>query len=104
MIAFLAFSHQGVTVAQYTTGGEWKRGSAAGRDVVAGTAARARAGPAASDEGSVVFAAMSGTDPATYTRERPGMSAVCARGRQRLPHLFGLFARTGRPLGHVPVA
>jgi predicted dithiol-disulfide oxidoreductase (DUF899 family) len=27
------------------------------------------------DEGSVVFAAMSGTDPATYTRERPGMSA-----------------------------
>jgi predicted dithiol-disulfide oxidoreductase (DUF899 family) len=27
------------------------------------------------DEGSVVFATMSGTDPGTYTRERPGMSA-----------------------------
>ena len=27
------------------------------------------------DEGEVVFAAMSGTDPDTYTRERPGMSA-----------------------------
>ncbi len=27
------------------------------------------------DEGAVVFAAMSGTDAATYTRERPGMSA-----------------------------
>src|SRR5262245_25253457 len=26
-------------------------------------------------EGAVAFAAMSGTDPATYTRERPGMSA-----------------------------
>jgi predicted dithiol-disulfide oxidoreductase (DUF899 family) len=26
------------------------------------------------DEGDVVFATMSGTDPATYTRERPGMS------------------------------
>src|SRR5438094_1307989 len=26
-------------------------------------------------EGAVTFAAMSGTDPATYTRERPGMSA-----------------------------
>jgi predicted dithiol-disulfide oxidoreductase (DUF899 family) len=30
---------------------------------------------ASRDSGSVVFAAMSGTDPATYTRERPGMSA-----------------------------
>jgi predicted dithiol-disulfide oxidoreductase (DUF899 family) len=29
----------------------------------------------ASDEGSVAFAAMSGTDVATYTRERPGLSA-----------------------------
>src|SRR5512146_1281844 len=28
-----------------------------------------------SDEGVVVFATMTGTDPATYTRERPGMSA-----------------------------
>jgi predicted dithiol-disulfide oxidoreductase (DUF899 family) len=29
-----------------------------------------------SGEGAVTFAAMSGTDPATYTRERPGMSAL----------------------------
>jgi predicted dithiol-disulfide oxidoreductase (DUF899 family) len=28
-----------------------------------------------SGEGAVLFASMSGTDPATYTRERPGMSA-----------------------------
>ncbi len=31
--------------------------------------------PDAGDEGSVVFAAMSGTDVATYTRERPDISA-----------------------------
>jgi predicted dithiol-disulfide oxidoreductase (DUF899 family) len=31
--------------------------------------------PDAGDEGPVVFATMSGTDPATYTRERPGLSA-----------------------------
>jgi predicted dithiol-disulfide oxidoreductase (DUF899 family) len=31
--------------------------------------------PPAGGEGAVVFAAMAGTDPATYTRERPGMSA-----------------------------
>jgi predicted dithiol-disulfide oxidoreductase (DUF899 family) len=31
--------------------------------------------PEAGNEGPVVFAAMSGTDPATYTRERPGLSA-----------------------------
>ena len=31
--------------------------------------------PEAAAEGPVVFAAMSGTDVATYTRERPGMSA-----------------------------
>jgi predicted dithiol-disulfide oxidoreductase (DUF899 family) len=30
---------------------------------------------AGGDEGAVTFAAMSGTDAATYTRERPGMSA-----------------------------
>jgi predicted dithiol-disulfide oxidoreductase (DUF899 family) len=29
----------------------------------------------APDSGAAIFAAMSGTDPATYTRERPGMSA-----------------------------
>ena len=48
-------------------------------------------------------AAMTGTDAATYSRDRPGMS-VCARGRRRLPHLFHLCAWIGRPLGHVPVA
>src|SRR5262249_13487405 len=31
--------------------------------------------PNPSDQGSAVFAAMSGTDPATYSRERPGLSA-----------------------------
>jgi predicted dithiol-disulfide oxidoreductase (DUF899 family) len=31
--------------------------------------------PEPDGEGPVVFAAMSGTDPATYARERPGMSA-----------------------------
>jgi predicted dithiol-disulfide oxidoreductase (DUF899 family) len=31
--------------------------------------------PDAADEGSVVFAAMTGTDAATYSRERPGLSA-----------------------------
>jgi predicted dithiol-disulfide oxidoreductase (DUF899 family) len=34
-----------------------------------------RAGPPKPESGEVIFAAMSGTDPATYTRERPGMSA-----------------------------
>src|SRR5216117_2883842 len=34
-----------------------------------------REGSESGDEGSVVFAAMSGTDAATYLRERPGMSA-----------------------------
>ena len=36
---------------------------------------RPRAGSESADEGSVVFATMSGTDEATYTRERPGISA-----------------------------
>ena len=44
-----------------------------------------------------------GADVATYTRERPGMSAVRARGRRHLPHVFGLCARPGCPR-HVPVA
>src|SRR2546426_104249 len=33
-----------------------------------------------------------------------GHERVRARGRRRLPQLFHLCARTGRPLGHVPVA
>jgi len=50
------------------------------------------------------FAAKCGTDVDTYRRERPGMSAFRARRHRRLPHLFHLCARTGRPVGHVPVA
>ncbi len=34
----------------------------------------------------------------------PGHERVRARGRSRLPHVFGLCARPRRPLGHVPVA
>src|SRR5436309_10077934 len=33
-----------------------------------------------------------------------GHERIRARGRRRLPQLFHLCARTGRPLGHVPVA
>ena len=33
-----------------------------------------------------------------------GYECVRARGRRRLPHLFRLCARTGRPLGHVSMA
>src|SRR5205807_2663668 len=50
------------------------------------------------------WAATTGTDWATYTRERPGHERVRARGRRRLPHVLGLCARPGRSLGHVPVA
>ena len=39
-----------------------------------------------------------------HAREAPGHERVRARGRRRLPHLLGLRARAGRPLGHVPVA
>src|SRR5437016_4541568 len=47
-----------------------------------------------------------------HDRNRPGHvhareaghERVRARGRRRLPHLFHLCARAGRPLGHVPVA
>ena len=38
------------------------------------------------------------------TRGKPGHERVRARGRRRLPHLLGVRARAGRPLGHVPVA
>src|SRR5213594_3239073 len=58
----------------------------------------------AGKEGPVAeMAAMVGADTATYTRGT-GHERVRARGRRRLPHLFRLCARTGRPLGHVPVA
>ena len=41
---------------------------------------------------------------ATYPARAAGHERVRARGRRRLSHLFRLCARTGRPLGHVPVA
>jgi len=50
------------------------------------------------------LAARSGTDAATYSRDRPGHQRVRARGRRCLSHLFQLCARRGWPVGHVPVA
>jgi predicted dithiol-disulfide oxidoreductase (DUF899 family) len=44
------------------------------------------------DEGSVVFAAMSGTDVATYTRERPGMSAFVLEDGV-VYHTYSTYAR-----------
>jgi predicted dithiol-disulfide oxidoreductase (DUF899 family) len=43
-------------------------------------------------EGAVTFAAMSGTDPATYTRERPGMSAF-ALDNGVAYHTYSTYAR-----------
>ncbi len=51
------------------------------------------------DEGSVTFAAMSGTDAATYTPERPGMSAYSAYARG-LDGLWGMYQWLDRaPMG-----
>ncbi len=44
------------------------------------------------DAGSARFAAMSGTDPATYTRERPGMSAFAMEDGQVF-HTYSAYAR-----------
>ena len=44
------------------------------------------------DEGAVVFAAMSGTDAATYTRERPGMSAFVLEDGV-VYHTYSAYAR-----------
>jgi predicted dithiol-disulfide oxidoreductase (DUF899 family) len=44
------------------------------------------------DEGSVKFAAMSGTDVATYTRERPGMSAFALEDGI-VYHTYSAYAR-----------
>ena len=50
------------------------------------------------------LAAMTGTDAATYTRERPGMSAFVLEDGV-VYHTYSAYARgRGRPLGHVPVA
>jgi predicted dithiol-disulfide oxidoreductase (DUF899 family) len=43
-------------------------------------------------EGAVTFAAMSGTDPATYTRERPGMSAFALEDGI-VYHTYSTYAR-----------
>jgi predicted dithiol-disulfide oxidoreductase (DUF899 family) len=51
-----------------------------------------RAGQESGDEGSVVFAAMSGTDVATYTRERPGMSAFALEDGV-VYHTYSTYAR-----------
>ncbi len=57
------------------------------------------------DEGPVAqIAAMTGTDVATYTRDRPGVSAFVLEDGVGLSRLFDLRARTGRHVDHVPVA
>jgi predicted dithiol-disulfide oxidoreductase (DUF899 family) len=48
--------------------------------------------PESASEGAVVFAAMSGTDVATYTRERPGMSAFALEDGV-LYHTYSAYAR-----------
>ena len=47
---------------------------------------------AGSDEGTATFAAMSGTDVATYTRERPGMSAFALEDGI-VYHTYSTYAR-----------
>src|SRR5262245_53810775 len=44
------------------------------------------------DNGAVTFAAMSGTDPATYTRERPGMSSFALEDGV-VYHTYSTYAR-----------
>jgi predicted dithiol-disulfide oxidoreductase (DUF899 family) len=46
----------------------------------------------AGDEGPVAFAAMSGTDPATYARERPGLSAFALEDGV-VYHTYSAYAR-----------
>jgi predicted dithiol-disulfide oxidoreductase (DUF899 family) len=48
--------------------------------------------PAASSDGAVAFAAMSGTDAATYTREAPGMSAFAIENGD-VYHTYSAYAR-----------
>src|SRR5687768_5298710 len=48
--------------------------------------------PEAADEGDVAFAAMTGTDVAAYTRERPGMSAFALEGGV-VYHTYSTYAR-----------
>ena len=49
--------------------------------------------PEAAAKGPVVFAAMSGTDPATYMRERPGMSAFALENGGVVYHTYSTYAR-----------
>src|SRR5262245_33847779 len=51
-----------------------------------------REGPFTSSEGSATFAKMSGTDEATYVRERPGMSAFALEDGV-VYHTYSAFAR-----------
>jgi predicted dithiol-disulfide oxidoreductase (DUF899 family) len=51
-----------------------------------------REGAGSGDEGAVAFAAMSGTDVATYTRERPGMSAFALEDGV-IYHTYSAYAR-----------
>jgi predicted dithiol-disulfide oxidoreductase (DUF899 family) len=48
--------------------------------------------PPSRESGEVLFAAMSGTDPATYTRERPGMSAFALEDGV-VNHTYSAYAR-----------
>jgi predicted dithiol-disulfide oxidoreductase (DUF899 family) len=51
-----------------------------------------REGSENGDEGPTVFAAMTGTDPATYTRERPGVSAFALEDGA-VYHTYSAYAR-----------
>jgi predicted dithiol-disulfide oxidoreductase (DUF899 family) len=51
-----------------------------------------RVGSKSGDDGAAVFAAMSGTDPATFTRERPGLSAFALEDGI-VYHTYSTYAR-----------
>jgi predicted dithiol-disulfide oxidoreductase (DUF899 family) len=53
---------------------------------------RPRAGAPSADDGAAVFAAMTGTDVATYIRERPGMSAFTLEDGA-VYHTYSTYAR-----------
>ncbi len=50
-----------------------------------------------------MFAAMCGTNVPTYDRDRPGLSAFVLEDGV-IYHTYSTYARTRRPLGHVPMA
>ena len=49
------------------------------------------------------LAAMCGTDATTWTRDRSGLSAFVLEDGV-IYHTYSAYARSGRPLGHIPVA